>query len=73
MHHALNMGDRNIGVLQQTLDDLCNVVGTLEYTMHYMSQNDTDQSIMDSLTIDPRNEFIFSFRLWQQSCMECGS
>ena len=30
MHHALNMGYQNIGVMQQTLTDLCNVVRTLE-------------------------------------------
>ena len=30
MHHALNMGDHNIGVLKHTLTDLCNVAVTLE-------------------------------------------
>ena len=29
MHHALNMVDKNIGVLQQTLTGLWNLVGTL--------------------------------------------
>ena len=57
MHHALNMGDQNIGVLQQTLTGFCNVVGTLEQKMHYLSQHDTAQSIKDSLTIAPRNYF----------------
>ena len=45
MHHALKMGYNNIGVLQQTLTELFNVVGTLEQKMHYMSQNGTYQSI----------------------------
>ena len=30
MNQSLNMGDQNIGVLQQTLTGLCNLVGTLE-------------------------------------------
>ena len=30
MHHALNMGYQNVGVLQQTFTGLCNVVVTLE-------------------------------------------
>ena len=30
MHHAVNVGDQNIGVLQQTFTDLFNLVGTLE-------------------------------------------
>ena len=30
MHYALNMGEQNIGVLQQNLTGLCNVVGNLE-------------------------------------------
>ena len=36
MHHALNMRDHNIAVLQHTLNGLCNVVGTLEQKMHYL-------------------------------------
>ena len=43
MHNALIMGDQNIGVLQQTLTGVCNVVVTLEQKMHYMSHNDTYQ------------------------------
>ena len=57
MHNALNMGDQNIGVLQQTLTVLCNVVGTLEHKMHYLSQHETDQLIKDSSTIPPRDDF----------------
>ena len=57
MHHTLNMGDQKIGVLQQTLTELCNVVGTLDQKMHYLSQNDTSQSIKDSSTIAPNNDF----------------
>ena len=45
MHSALNMGDHNIGVLQQTLTGLYNVVGTLEKKSHYLSQHDTAQFI----------------------------
>ena len=57
MHHALNMGYQNIGVLQQTLAGLCNVVVTLLQKMHYLSQHDTSQSIKDSSNISPRNDF----------------
>ena len=57
MNHAMNMGYQNIGVLQYILTGLCNVLGTLEQKMHYMSQNDTAQSIKDSSTIAPRDEF----------------
>ena len=57
MHHALNLGDQNIEVLQYTLTSLCNVFGTLEHKMHYLSQHDTAQSIKDSLTVSPRNYF----------------
>ena len=57
MRHALNMGDQNIGVLQQTLTGLCNVVGTLEQKMHYLSQHDTAQSIKYNLTISLRDGF----------------
>ena len=56
-HHALNMGDQNIGFLQQTLTGLCNVVGTLEQKMHYLSPYEASQSIKDSSTIAPRDEF----------------
>ena len=45
MYHALNMGYQNIGVLQQTLTGLCNVVGTLEQKMNYLSHNGTAQPI----------------------------
>ena len=55
MHHALNLGDQNIEVLQYTLTSLCNVVGTLEHKMHYLSQHDTSQSIKYSSSISPRN------------------
>ena len=41
INHALNMGYQNIGVLQQTLTGLCNIVGTLEQKIHYLYQNDT--------------------------------
>ena len=40
-NHALNMGDQNIGVLQQTLTGVCNVVGTLEQKMYHFSHNGT--------------------------------
>ena len=45
MHHALKMGDQNIGVLQQNLTGIYNVVGTLEQKMHNLSQNGTAQLI----------------------------
>ena len=45
MHHALSMGDHKIGVLQQKLTVLYNVVGTLEQNMYDLSQHDTAQSI----------------------------
>ena len=57
MHHALNMRDKNIGVLQQTLTGLCNIVGTLEHKMHYLSQNGTAKLIRDSSTSAPRDDF----------------
>ena len=57
MHHALNMRDQNIGVLQQTLTGLCNLVGTSEQTMHYLYQHDAAHLIKDSLIISPRNDF----------------
>ena len=37
MHHALHLGDQNIGVLQQNFTGLCNVVGTLYQNMHHLS------------------------------------
>ena len=58
MHHAQNMVDQNIGVLQQTLAGLCNVVGTLEQKMHYLFQNNTAQSIKYSPTIPQRDTFV---------------
>ena len=57
MPHSLNMGDHKIGKLQYNLTGLCNVVGTLEKKMYYLSQNETAQSIKDSSEISPRNEF----------------
>ena len=57
MHHALNMIDQNIGVLQHNLTGLFNVVGNLEEKMYYLSQNDTDQLIKYSSTIAPRGDF----------------
>ena len=57
MHHALNMGDKNIGVLQHTLTGLCNIVGNLKQKMHYLSQNDTAQPIEDSSAIASRDDF----------------
>ena len=50
MHHALNMGYQNIGVLQQTLTGFCNVVVTLEHKMHHLSYNGTAQLIEGILT-----------------------
>ena len=57
MHHALNIGDQNIGVLQHTLTGLCNVVGTFKQKMHYLSQHNTAHLTKDSLAISPRNDF----------------
>ena len=57
MNHALHMGYQNIGVLQQTLTGLCNVVGTLDHKIHYLSQHGTAQLIKDSSTISPRDDF----------------
>ena len=57
MHHALNMGDQNIGVLQHNLTGLCNIVRTLDQKMHDLSQHDTAQLIKGSFTITPRNDF----------------
>ena len=57
MHEALNMGDQNIGVLQQTLNGICNVVGTLEQKMNNLSQNGTTQLIRGSSTDAPRDDF----------------
>ena len=56
MHHALKMGYQNIGVLQHNLTGLCNVVGTLDQKIHYLSQNDTAQSTNASSTISPRDD-----------------
>ena len=57
MHHDLNIGYQNIGVLQQTLTGMCNADGTLYQNMYYLSQHDTYQSIKDGLAISPRNDF----------------
>ena len=57
MHHSINMGDQNIGLLQHNLTGLCNVVGNLEQKIHYLSQNSTAKSIKDSSTIAPRDDF----------------
>ena len=57
MHHYLNMGDQNIGVLQQTLTVLCNIVGTLEHKMYHLSQNGTARLIKGSSTSAPRDDF----------------
>ena len=57
MHHALNMGDHNIGVLQQTLTGICNVFGTLEQKMHHLYQIGTAQLINGSSTSIPRDDF----------------
>ena len=43
MHHAINMGDKNIGVLKKTVTGLCNIVGNLDQEMHYIYQHDTAQ------------------------------
>ena len=45
MHHSLKMGDQKIRVLKKTLTGLCNIVGTLEQKMHYLSQHDIAQLI----------------------------
>ena len=57
MHHDLNMGVQNIGVLQHNLTVLCTIVVTLEQKIYYLSQHDTAQSIKEITTIDPRNDF----------------
>ena len=57
MHHALNMGYQNIGVLQQNLNGLCNLVGNLEQKMHLLSQNGTYQLIKGSSNNSPREDF----------------
>ena len=51
------MGDQNIGVLQQTLTVLCDVVGTLEQIMYHLSHNVTDQLIGVIFTDAPRDDF----------------
>ena len=56
MCHTLNMGDQNIGVLQQNLTGLCNVVGPLEQKMNHLSKNGTAQLIRGSSTT-PRKDF----------------
>ena len=37
MHQSLNVGDQNIGILQQTFTGLCNLVGTLGQKMNHLS------------------------------------
>ena len=57
VHQALNMGDQNIGVLQQTLTGICNLVGTLEQNMHHVSHNGKDQLIRGSSNNSPGGDF----------------
>ena len=57
MHHSLNMGDHNIGLLQHTLTGIYNVVGTLEHKIHHLSQNGTAQLINGSSTSATRGDF----------------
>ena len=57
MHHALNMGDQNIGFFQQTLTGIFNIVVTLEQKMHHLYQNGTAQLIKESLTNSLRDDF----------------
>ena len=59
MHHALNMGYQNIGVLQYTLTGLCNLVGNLEQKMHHLYQNGTSHLVKGSSTSAPRDDFEF--------------
>ena len=37
MHQPLNVGDQNIGILQQTLTGLCSLVGSLGQKMNHLS------------------------------------
>ena len=55
MHHTMNMGYQNIGVLQHTFTGICNVVRTLEQKMNNLSQNGTSHSIKFSSTSAPRD------------------
>ena len=57
MNNALNMGDQNIGFLQQTLTVLCNAAGTLDQKVHHMYYNGTAQLIKGSLTDATRDDF----------------
>ena len=57
MHNSLNMGDHNIGFLQQTLTGLLNVSVTLEHKMHHISQNGTAQFIKGSSNNALRDNF----------------
>ena len=57
MHRSLNMGDKNIGVLQQTLTGLCNVVGTLDQKMHNFYQNGTAKLTKGILTSAQTDDF----------------
>ena len=56
IHQALNTEDQNIGVLQQTLTGICNVVGTLDQKMHNMYQNGTVYLIGVSQNDAPRDD-----------------
>ena len=57
MHQALNMVDQNIGVFQQTLTVIFNVVETLEKKIHHLSQNGISQLIRVNLTNPSRDYF----------------
>ena len=57
MHHALNMENKNIGVLQHILTGLCNVVVSFEHKMNDLFQNGTDQLIKVRSTSAPRYDF----------------
>ena len=61
MHHTINMVDQNIGLLQQNLTVICNVVGTLEQKMHHLYQNGTDWLIKGSLTNATRDDLEVRF------------
>ena len=57
MQHALQMGDQDNVVLQQTFTGLCNVVRTLDQKMDNLSHNGTDQLIKGSSNSAPRDDF----------------
>ena len=56
IHKAFNMGDQNIGILQQILTGLYNLVQTLEQKIHHLSQNGTANLIRGSSTDAPRDD-----------------